>query len=266
MEDNIVILDDIGALIAGDNMSAENKEDTIQIGDETNKEVSTENGNSTENPDEVENQETQPKSEEEFKESEEVKDKDFQENVSNISGSRGLTKFAKSMIESGEWEDLIIETEKGDVKLSEMKSLTQEQISAVYSEQKKIREEKFKEDFTSIKDLPEYKKEIIAIIKEGGKDLVEAIRNDSTISTPPFQDVDLENVNSRATVYLNDLVSKGLSKEDAITLVKSAEAKGELINKAEEIVAKANETYLGELKRIKEEIAEENKEIGRAHV
>lgn len=258
MEDNILILDDLGDLISGQKTTNENGEEVLIVG-EKETEVIKDTTEKVELKGEGEGEGIVPESEEEFKEKEEEKDKNFEDTISTISGSRGLTKFARSMVENGEWEDLIIETEKGDVKLSEIKSLTEEQINAVYTEQKKIREEKFKEDFISIKDLPEYKKEIMAIIKEGGKELTEAIKNDPSIRTPPFENVDLEDVNSRAKVYINDLIAKGIPQDDALSLAKNAETRGDLISKAEDIVNKAKEDYLGELKRIKEELAEDNK-------
>ena len=132
--------------------------------------------------------------------------------------------FVKEKLDSGEWEDLVIEDEDGnEVRLSELKDIDKDTFKALEKEIKTQKDTEFKEKYVSVDGLDEVKKRLINIVKEGDLELAKALFQNPAALKEPYQGYDSNNDEHNEDV-LDFYYQKALghSPKEAAALVKAA--------------------------------------------
>jgi hypothetical protein len=148
------------------------------------------------------------------------------------------SELIKEKLESGEWEDVLVETEDGEeVLLSELKTLDKDTYKTLEKEILSQKEEEFKTKFVSVDGLDETKKRLINIIKEGDFELAKSLFQNPDALKEPFQGYDSENDAHNEQVlawyYQNTL---GHSASETRALVNAAKGDLTIDSKANQIV------------------------------
>ena len=171
--------------------------------------------------------------------------------------------IVKEKLDSGEWDDLVIEDEEGnEVKLSELKDIDKDTFKALEKEIKTQKDTEFKEKYVSVDGLDEVKKRLINIVKEGDLDLAKALFQNPAALQEPFQGYDNDNDDHNEEVlewyYIKGL---GHSPKEAAALVKASKEDLTLDVKAQKIVEYQRNQFYTNLKNREEQIlAEKAKE------
>jgi hypothetical protein len=171
--------------------------------------------------------------------------------------------IVKEKLDSGEWEDLVIEDEDGnEVRLSELKDIDKDTFKALEKEIKTQKDTEFKEKYVSVDGLDEVKKRLINIVKEGDLELAKALFQNPAALQEPFQGYDADNDDHNEDV-LDWYYQKGLghSPKEAAALVKAAKEDLTLDVKAQKIVDYQRGQFYENLKNREQQIlAEKAKE------
>jgi hypothetical protein len=167
--------------------------------------------------------------------------------------------IVKERLDSGEWEDLVIEDEEGnEVKLSELKDIDKDTFKALEKEIKTQKDTEFKEKYVSVDGLDEVKKRLINIVKEGDLDLAKALFQNPAALQEPFQGYDNDNDDHNEDV-LEWYYQKALghSPKEAAALVKAAKEDLTLDVKAQKIVEYQRNQFYTNLKNREEQLIAE---------
>jgi hypothetical protein len=171
--------------------------------------------------------------------------------------------IVKERLDSGEWDDLVIEDEDGnEVKLSELKDIDKDTFKALEKEIKTQKDTEFKEKYVSVDGLDEVKKRLINIVKEGDLDLAKALVQNPAALQEPFQGYDNENDDHNEDV-LDWYYQKALghSPKEAAALVKASKEDLTLDTKAQKIVEyQRNQFYTNLQNREQKILADKAKE------
>jgi hypothetical protein len=165
----------------------------------------------------------------------------------------------KEKLESGEWDDLLIENEDGDeTKLSDLKDIDKDTFKALEKEIKTQKDTEFKEKYVSIDGLDEVKKRLINIVKEGDLDLAKALFQNPAALQEPFQGYNNDNDDHNEDV-LNWYYQKGLghSPKEAAALVRASKEDLTLDTKAQKIVEYQRNEFYTNLKNREQQILTE---------
>lgn len=167
--------------------------------------------------------------------------------------------IVKERLESGEWEDLVIEDEEGnEVKLSEMKDIDKDTFKALEKEIKTQKDKEFQEKYVSVDGLDEVKKRLINIVKEGDLELAKALFENPASLQEPFQgyDVDDDSHNEQVLAWYYQ-TALGHSPKEAQALMKAAKEDLTLDIKAQKIVEYQRNEFYNNLKNREQEIIKE---------
>lgn len=167
--------------------------------------------------------------------------------------------IVKERLESGEWEDLVIEDEEGnEVKLSEMKDIDKDTFKALEKEIKTQKDKEFQEKYVSVDGLDEVKKRLINIVKEGDLELAKALFENPASLQEPFQgyDVDDDSHNEQVLAWYYQ-TALGHSPKEAQALMKAAKEDLTLDIKAQKIVEYQRNEFYSNLKNREQEIIKE---------
>lgn len=171
--------------------------------------------------------------------------------------------IVKEKLDSGEWEDLVIEDEDGnEVRLSELEDIDKDTFKALEKEIKTQKDTEFKEKYVSVDGLDEVKKRLINIVKEGDLELAKALFQNPAALQEPFQGYDADNDDHNEDV-LDWYYQKALghSPKEAAALVKAAKEDLTLDVKAQKIVDYQRNQFYENLKNREQQIlAEKAKE------
>lgn len=168
-------------------------------------------------------------------------------------------ELIKDRLESGEWEDVLVEDEDGnEVKLSELKDIDKDTFLTLEKEIKTQKDTEFKEKYVSVEGLDEVKKRLINIVKEGDLELAKALFQNPSSLEEPFKGYDNDNDDHNEDV-LFWYYEKGLghSQKEAAALVKAAKEDLTLDVKAQKIVDYQRNQFYENLKNREKEILEE---------
>lgn len=167
--------------------------------------------------------------------------------------------IVKERLDSGEWEDLVIEDEDGnEVKLSELKDIDKDTFKALEKEIKTQKDTEFKDKYVSVDGLDEVKKRLINIVKEGDLALAKELFKNPAALQEPFQGYDNDNDDHNEDV-LDWYYQKALghSPKEASALVKAAKEDLTLDTKAQKIVEYQRVQFYNNLKNREKQILEE---------
>jgi hypothetical protein len=185
--------------------------------------------------------------------------KELETKISLDNGDSTYLGIIKEKLESGEWEDMLVETEDGkEVRLSELDSIDKETYKTLEKEIKTQQEVEFKEKYVSVDGLDEVKKRLINIVKEGDLELAKALFQNPEALQVPFQgydvDDDAHNEQVLAWYYQNSL---GHSPKESAALVRAAKEDLSVDVKAQKIVEYQRNQFYDNLKNREKQIIAE---------
>lgn len=185
--------------------------------------------------------------------------KEVDTKMSFDNGDSAYLDIIKEKLESGEWEDMLVEIEDGtEVKLSELESIDKETYKTLEKEIKTQQEVEFKEKYVSVDGLDEVKKRLINIVKEGDLELAKALFQNPEALQVPFQgydvDDDAHNEQVLTWYYQNAL---GHSPKESAALVRAAKEDLSVDVKAQKIVEYQRNQFYDNLKNREKEIIAE---------
>lgn len=172
----------------------------------------------------------------------------------------------KDKLDSGEWEDVLIETEDGSEKLlSELDSVDKETFKNLERAIKEQKDEEFKTKYIEVDGLDEVKKRLISIVKNGDLELAKALFENPETLEEPFQGYDEDNDDHNADVlawYYKQVL--GHSPSETKALVESSKKDLTLDVKAQKIVQYQRDQFYKNLEAKEQElIANQEKEQAR---
>lgn len=219
------------------------------------------NLNPNDSEEEVEGQE--PKKEEQQLELPNL-DKDDKEKetvVSFDSNDSLYSELIKEKLESGEWDDVLIEQEDGtEKKLSELDNIDKETYQTLQKAIKEEKQKEFSEKYVEVGELDEVKKRLISIVKNGDLELAKALFANPEALQEPFQGYDVDNDTHNEEVlawyYQNAL---GHSASETRALVKAAKEDLTVDVKAQKIVDYQRGQFYKDLENREKQILESNK-------
>jgi hypothetical protein len=176
---------------------------------------------------------------------------DEEEKADNSTNIFDLKK--KEFLESGEWEDVIVEIDGEEKKLSEIE-LDETTFFDILDEQKKIKSNEISDKYIDKSKLPELAQKLNDIALAGG-DITDVIKTYDKFKKP-YEDLDLMNPKHQELIVANQLKQKGL--DDDVIAITINKYKKDLIldKKANEIVEQVDkifDKYLDDKKKEAEE-------------
>jgi hypothetical protein len=174
--------------------------------------------------------------------------------------------IVKDRLDSGEWEDVLIETEDGTEKLlSELDNIDKDTFKNLERAIKDQKNEELKSKYIEVDGLDEVKKRLINIVKSGDLDLAKALFQNPESLKEPFQGYDEDNDSHNAEVlawYYQSII--GHSPSETRALVESSKKDLTLDLKAQKIVDyQRQQFYKGLENKEQELIAEQKQEVER---
>lgn len=180
------------------------------------------------------------------------------------------TEVAKDFIESGDWEDVIIEGEgeEEDKKLSELieeGKVDKATFLSVKKEMDAAKKEQLNKNYIKVEGLEESKRKLIEIIKEGKTEEVQnLLRDEPDILEEPFKGFDNDNDSHNEHVLKWYYKAKGNNDSETQALVEKAKKDLSMDSIASEVVEKAREQHKIKLDKKAEELKSQNLEEEKA--
>ena len=190
------------------------------------------------------------------------KEEEEEEPVISFNPSESLySELIKEKLESGEWEDLLIEQEDGtEKKLSELDNIDKDTYQTLQKAIKEEKQKEFSEKYVEVGELDEVKKRLISIVKNGDLELAKALFSNPEALQEPFQGYDVDNDSHNEEVlawyYQNAL---GHSPSETKALVKAAKEDLTVDVKAQKIVDYQRGQFYADLENREKQILESNK-------
>lgn len=168
----------------------------------------------------------------------------------------------KDRLDSGEWEDVLVETEDGTEKLlSELDSIDKETFKNLERAIKDQKNEDFKTKYVEVDGLDEVKKRLINIVKSGDLELAKALFENPESLKEPFQGYDEDNDEHNTDVlswYYQKVM--GHSGSEARALVEASKKDLTLDVKAQKIVDYQRQQFYKGLENKEQELIENQKQ------
>ena len=187
---------------------------------------------------------------------EKPKEEEVKQPLQNFSNYNSVVK---TLLDSGEWEDILIEKEDGiEVKLSELGEIPEEEFKQIIEDQKALKAEDTKDKYIPVDNLSEDKKAILDILLKGG-DLKEIFKEPQALVKPYTEELgwDLDNEAHQQEIAFRRYKRLGHSDAKAKSLVDIDIKENELDLVAKEEVKLWHEDYDNRLKRVSEELEAE---------
>ena len=174
--------------------------------------------------------------------------------------SSDYSKIVKKFLDSGDWEDAVIKTDEGEVIISELENITEEEFFNLIADQKAIKDEDVKEKYLPVDGLTEDKKTIIDIIAKGG-DLTEIFKSPEQMQKPYDENLgwDLDNEQHQFKIVEDYYVATGIEPKRAKQLAQADMTDMELDVKAKQIVEGYQTAYSDNLKKIAQSLEDDKK-------
>lgn len=165
----------------------------------------------------------------------------------------------KTLLDSGEWEDIQITREDGTkVILSELGEVPEEEFKQIIEDQKALKAEDTKDKYIPVENLSEDKKAILDILLKGG-DLKEIFKEPQALVKPYTEELgwDLDNEAHQQEIAFRRYKRLGHSDAKAKSLVEIDIKESELDLVAKEEVKLWHEDYDNRLKKVAEDLEAE---------
>lgn len=250
----------VDALMGLLNFSAEEKEPETVHTEEEAKDI-LEAVLNNEEDDTTEEEHTPTEEETEKDTSLENEEEEPQEKNSNLGEQTDSFRVAQFLISSGELEDVIVEVEGKERKLSEFEDIDEETLKEVIRDFKNQEKENIEKNYVKVDNLTETQKNLVEIIKEGKYDELREVFENPDQLREPWEGYDPTNDEQNEYVYRTYLkyVQK-LSPQKIEALVDVAKKTLSLDTEAQTIVNNQREEFKKSLETKKLEIAQKRKE------
>lgn len=174
--------------------------------------------------------------------------------------SSEYSKIVKKFLDNGEWDDAVIKTDDGEVKISELENITEEEFYNLISDQKAIKDEEVKEKYLPVEGLTEDKRLIINIIAKGG-DLKDYFQSPEQMQKPYDENIgwDLDNEQHQFKIVEDYYIATGIEPKRARQLAQADMTDMELDAKAKQIVDGYQTAYSNNLKQVAKALDEDKK-------
>lgn len=205
-------------------------------------------------------EEETPKPKEKEEPAAEEDDEEEEEIVKDKKPSTFLS-VAKLYLDKGKWQDVLIEENGKEVKLSEMENLDEETFLLIQEDQEKASKEDIEKNYLSIKDVDDRKKTLTEIILKGG-DLKTIFKSEENLNQylNPFDGQDLNDERVQETVYRNYLKKKNIDPEVIEMTLEKIKKDLTLDSKVNDIVTNYNKAFDEYVKKQKSVLEESEKE------
>lgn len=183
------------------------------------------------------------------------------EDDSNFGEETDSFRVAQFLISSGELEDVIVEVEGKERKLSEFKDIDADTLKAVIADFKKQDKEALEKDYVKVDNLTETQRKLVDIIRKGEYEELKEVFDNPDQLREPWEGYDPTNDEQNEIVYRTYLkyVQK-LSDSKIDALVEVAKKTLSLDTEAQTIVNSQREEYKKSLEDKKIEIEQKRKE------
>jgi len=146
------------------------------------------------------------------------------------------SELAKEKLASGEWEDVLVEIDGEEKKLSELTNVDKETYQGILESFKAEQDDKLKSNYVSVKDLNDTQKALINIIKTGDLDKAKELFDNPQQLQEPFQGYDNDNDTHNEQVLGWYYRQQGHSEKEVSVLLQAAKEDLTLDTKASRIV------------------------------
>lgn len=144
-------------------------------------------------------------------------------------------------LESGDWEDVVLEIDGEEVELSSIENLDRDTFLQIKESQKQLAEEKRKEKYIDIDGLSETDLKLIKM-KKSGEDWTELLRQEAEI-VHPLEGLDLEDENIQTWLLSEQYRSQGMSPEAIQIQIATDKKNFEVDSKAKKVIDNINGSY-----------------------
>jgi len=170
------------------------------------------------------------------------------------------SKIVKKFLDNGDWDDAVIKTDEGEVKISELENITEEEFYNLIADQKVIKDEDVKEKYLPVDGLTEDKKLIIDIVAKGG-DLTEIFSSPQQMQKPYDESLgwDLDNEQHQFKIVEDYYIATGIEPKRAKQLAQADMTDMELDVKAKQIVEGYQTAYSENLKKVAKSLEDDKK-------
>jgi hypothetical protein len=191
---------------------------------------------------------------------EEVEEKKVEEQKPKVEVSTEYSKIVKKFLDNGDWDDAVIKTDDGEVKISELENISEEEFYNLIADQKAIKEDDVKEKYLPVDGLAEDRKLIIDIVAKGG-DLKEIFQSPEQMQKPYDENLgwDLDNEQHQFKIVEDYYIATGIEAKRAKQLAQADMNDMELDIKAKHIVEGYQQAYSNNLKQIAKNLDDDNK-------
>ena len=170
---------------------------------------------------------------------------------------QGFAKRAQSYIESGRWEDAVIEIEGQEVAISSLDDIDEDLFFLIDEKQEEERATKLKEKYINLDDLDDKTKKLNEIALAGG-DITELIKvYDEFVN--PLEGLDLDDELTQEAIVRNDLARLNIDKTIIDITIEKYKADLVLDVKAEQVVNNINQAFDSLLEKNKVKALEDQK-------
>lgn len=171
-----------------------------------------------------------------------------------------FTELAKEKLASGEWQDVVLEIEGAQVKLSELENIDEDIYKAVKEDFDKEKEESLKTKYVSVENLNDTQKALINIIKSGDLDKARELFEQPQQLIEPFQGYDSDNEAHNLQVLNWFYKSQGHSDKQVAKLIEADKEEMVIDSKAEQVVSWQKNQFHEKIKKEEEAVAEAKKQ------
>lgn len=170
-------------------------------------------------------------------------------------------KIVKTFLEKGEWEDVLIKTEDGEVKLSELEDIPEEEFLNLLEDQKALKNQDQEGKYVPVDGLSDDRRLLIDIVAKGG-DLREIFQSPQEMQRPFSEDQgwDLKNEQHLASIVLQQYITQGFDQKRAEKLLQEDISDLTVEEKALNIVKAYQDNYDNRLKEIATNLEKEQLE------
>lgn len=149
--------------------------------------------------------------------------------------------LARKFIEKGKWQEATVDTEDGEVALSELEDIDEETFFAIQEQQDELAREDLNEKFISKEGLNDTALKIIELQKNGG-DITEAMQVYKEY-VHPLEGLDLDNERVQEYLVRMDLQKRGNDEDIIQTTIEKYKKNLTLDKKANEVIDFTNKAW-----------------------
>ncbi len=188
------------------------------------------------------------------------KDEKVEPNITLQNNISIYTELAKEKLASGEWQDVVVDIEGKQVKLSELDNVDEDVYKAVKEDFEKEKEDNLKTKYVSVENLNDTQKALINIIKSGDLDKAKELFEQPQSLIEPFQGYDSEDESHNLQVLSWYYKSQGHSEKQIAKLIEADKEELVTDSKAEQIVKWQKSQFQEKIKQEEASVEESKKQ------